>query len=207
MSMFSIIQKTSKVWMLTALFWMILLGSSSNLLGIDFGYLDELIVICLLPLLVLKENKIRDSKLWLIIIVFIIYCIILGYIGVYYRGFKLLTLDIFLFLKPIIFILLFFRISFNTRQRFLNSIAYTGSIYVYIAFIFYPLSVVFNILPSYEHRLGIHAYKFIATTPGEFLNNLMIIGSFVILGEKKKKMDSYNTYRFFSAYDTAWGKQ
>lgn len=180
--------KRIKVICLVASFWLIMMGSSSILRGIDLGYLDELIVICLLPLVVLKLNTEKKYlKLWLYVLGFIGYCLFFGYTGVYNRGLKLIGIDIFLFLKPILFILLFIQISYNTRLRFIRSISYTGSIYVYIAFIFYLINLAFNILPTFEYRLGIHAYKFIAGTPGEFLNNLVIIGSFIIIDKKTKK--------------------
>lgn len=185
-----------KAFILALSFWLILLSPSINLPGIDFGYLDELLVISLALPLFLNIKEIQSngtSKIWFFILLFILTNLALAPFSHFFRGYKLATLDIFLFLKPVVFLLGFARLSYKIRYNFIKLIASTGTIFTYVAFLLYPVNLVFNFFPAFDNRLGLNSYSFITANPGTFLNILLLIGSTVLLegNENTKKITLY----------------
>jgi len=176
-----------KAFILTIVFWLLILSSPLESLGIDIGYIDELFVILLLPLLFRKNvfSK-RSPRIWSYIVIFLIISFINSIYSEYFRGIELTILDLFLFLKPILFILTYIQISKKVRSKFLEYISYPGAIYIYLAFVFYIINIYYNMFTPHDIRFGLNAYSFIAANPGEFLNNLVLIGLAIYKNQKMK---------------------
>ena len=166
-----------KAFILTIIFWLLILSSPLESLGIDIGYLDELMVIAFIPLSFSHSKKsVNINKIFIYLIIFIVISLTAFIYSEYYRGLALSILDIFLFLKPIIFIICFANLPYNARSKFLIYVSRSSLLYIYSAFAFYFINIYYNIFDYYDNRFGFKSYAFIAANPGEFLNNLVLVG-------------------------------
>jgi len=185
------------------LFWMLLLSSPLGELGLNTGFLDELIVLAMLPLvLAYRTIDRRLLVIWCLLMVFCVFSVASTYASPYFRGSMLTVLDLFLFCKPVVLLLLFLSLSDRVRITFLKYVSESAFVFVMLAFFFYLLNLSFPVFEAFEVRLGLEAYSFILSNPGEFLNMLVILGGAMFSASSSKRMMLGTVLTIFLALTT-----
>ena len=141
-------------------------------MGLLTSYFDE--VVCLLAILYFLYKRSISSGYFGLVLVFV------GLNGVNSALSELqfdivrFTLDCFLFLKPILFVM--FLTSIGSRLFAGSSSFFTivSRMYLVLAFLFLPFHYVFPPIDYNDARFGINAYHFIASNAGDFTNMLLI---------------------------------
>lgn len=164
-----------KAMCLLAFFWLICLSASVEKYGIKISYIDELLVVLLLPLNFKYTFERKIFTVWIVLLVFILYAVTISYFSPYCRGIGLSLLDIFLFLKPILLGISLLSLSREVSLKFLKYLTLTGSIFIVLATLGYLINIIIPIFPAFDQRLGLNSYSFFLTNPGEFLNIIIIL--------------------------------
>jgi hypothetical protein len=141
-------------------------------LGIITNYFDELICVFLLIYSVIK-NKTSNTYIWLILLFIVINLINALLSSMPFDLFRF-ALDLFLFLKPIIFIMVLSQISPKVFKESFNFFFMTSRLYLILAFIFLPFHYLYDSFKFYDSRFGLNAYNFIAVNAGDFSNMLLV---------------------------------
>ena len=165
-----------------------------EILGNDLvvNYFDEIICIILFFYLVFK-NKIPKTYSILIIIFFGIN-IISTIQSNFPLDFNRFFLDIFLFLKPIIFIMALSRVDRDTFQSIFYFFFKISRAYIFLAILLLPIHYIFEIFSIYDTRFGLKSYSFIAHNAGEFLNIVLITGIISTMGKIKWQNNIFITF-------------
>lgn len=157
----------------------------------DFGfivnYYDEFICVFLLLYGIIKNRISRSFTILIFTFIFI------NLINAYnsklpfdpYR----FILDVFLFLKPVIFLMILSQIPTKLFKEVFNFSFFISKSYLIAAFLFLPVHYFFGFFEFFDTRFGLNAYQFISNNAGEFTNLLLV--SILIStssGSSKQKM-------------------
>lgn len=165
-----------KALCLLAVFWLIVFSSSIDVLGINLSYIDECLVVLLLPLGFFRRKLDRKIvNIWFLVVFFTLLELSFASFSKYYRGIYPALLDLFLFLKPILLVLSMIYISRDVKVRFLSYLSTTGTIFIIIATLGYMLNIFIPVFPAFDERFGLKSYSFLLSNPGEFLNVILIL--------------------------------
>jgi hypothetical protein len=170
------------------LFFLItLLFKPINDIGFGFisNYFDELICVFLLIYCIIKN---RVSKTYTsLILLFIIVNLINAFNSRMPFDLFRFVLDLFLFLKPIIFIMVLSQISPNIFKESFTFFLITSRFYLILGFFFLPFHYLFDSFVFYDTRFGLNAYNFIAMNAGDFTNMLLVTTLISSTGKSKRQ--------------------